>query len=103
MKRPSNRLRDRIKNLDIEIRNFYFIQNRTKIRKDIRPGNSKSLWNSVKIAKDINVEPIPKKLFLRGSPVDNSNRCDRIAEFFYEKVKGIERTTQIDPTMVCSF
>ena len=58
-KRPSIQLRDRIKNLDIKIRNIYFNQNRTKLRKDIRAGNSKSLWNSVKIARDIIVEPIP--------------------------------------------
>ena len=59
----------------VEIRNFYFNQNKTKSRKDMRAGNSKSLWNSVKTAKDINVEPIPKKLFLGGMPV-----VDRIAE-----------------------
>ena len=69
------KLRDGIKNVDIEIRNFNFNQNRNKIRKGIRACNSKSLWNSVKIAKDVNVEPIPKKLFLGGMPVGSKSKC----------------------------
>ena len=36
-----------------------------KVRKNILPVNTTSLWNSVKIAKDLNVEPIPKN-FLKG-------------------------------------
>ena len=71
------KLRDGIKNVDIEIRNFNFNQNRNKICRDTRAGNSKSLWNSVKIAKDVNVEPIPNKLFLGGMLVACcKSKCD---------------------------
>ena len=32
-------------------------------------------------------------------PVNSKSKCDRIAEFFDEKVKRIERTFQIDPNI----
>ena len=30
------------------------------------PGNSKSLWDAVKIAKDLNIEPIPTNMYGEG-------------------------------------
>ena len=49
--KPTNELRMRIKMLDIEIKSYYHGLIKKKIRKDILPGNTQSLWNAVKIAK----------------------------------------------------
>ena len=48
---PNEEKRLRIKHLNIEIRNFYYGKTRLKVRRGILPGNSKSLWDAVKIAK----------------------------------------------------
>ena len=35
------------------------------------PGNNKSLWDAVKIAKDKNIEKMPKQMFSNGQPIDD--------------------------------
>ena len=47
---PSNTLRDRIKNLNFEIKQHFHSYKSQTIRRKILPGNSKSLWDAVKIA-----------------------------------------------------
>ena len=86
-----------MKNLDVEIMTFYIELNRNKAWKDIRAGNSKSLWKSIKILRDVNVEPIPKKLLSDGNPIDIQKKCDVVGEFSNEKVKKIERSTLVQP------
>ena len=49
----------------------------------------------VKIAKYLNVEPIPKKLFKGGTPVEESSILNEFAQFFDEKVKNIVDTTTV--------
>jgi hypothetical protein len=41
---PDDELKSRLKNLDVEIKQFHSTQLRKKIRKDIIPGNNRSLW-----------------------------------------------------------
>ena len=54
-----NETRHELKTLNKEIKYFFHKQKIRKIRNGILPGNSKSLWNAVKVAKDINVNSLP--------------------------------------------
>ena len=39
----------------------------------MHPGNAKSLWNAVKIAKDVNVEQIPTEMYQSSRLLQNSS------------------------------
>ena len=72
--RPSIELKNRIKNLNFEIKTHFFIENRNKIRRKLLPGNSKSLWNAVKAAKDIGADSLPGSMTLGGRKVIEHDR-----------------------------
>ena len=54
-------IKSKIKELDSSIRTFFTAQ-KNIIKRSIYPNNSKSLWDTVKIAKNLNVDPIPSQL-----------------------------------------
>ena len=56
-----------------------FSNKKKQVRKNIVPGNSKSLWNAVKIAKDINVSPIPQ--FKDGQKIDTDELPDAFLNY----------------------
>ena len=58
------RVSDRINanNLNKQIRSSMFDEHKKQIRRKIKPGNSKTLWDSVKIASDNEVPIIPETL-----------------------------------------
>ena len=58
----SNELRNRIKNLNVEIKNHFNSKKTCSVRRKIIPGNSKSLWDAVKLAKDVNNPKIPNHM-----------------------------------------
>ena len=88
-KKPSNELRNRIKNLNVEIRHHFQSQKTISIRRKITPGSSKSLWDAVKIAKNINIQQLPQKMFKNNLPIPTENLADEFAEFFKSKVQNI--------------
>ena len=93
-KNPSIALKARIVSIDKEIKSFYKSAKTKKVRKGILPGNSKSLWKAVNIAKDINCTQLPDKLYQNGIEIPTSILADTFAEFFDKKVKLlIEETT----------
>ena len=49
---PTLDLKHRIKSLNIEIQKHFYSEKRFKVRKKLKPGNSKSLWDAVNSAKD---------------------------------------------------
>ena len=57
--RPTLDLRNRIKSLNVEICNHFHSIKRNDVRRRIIPGNSKSLWNAVKLSKDSVIDPLP--------------------------------------------
>ena len=93
---PTDELRTRIKSLNMEIKSYYHGKVKHKVRQDIIPGNTKSLWNSVKIAKDISIDPIPKNMFKERNPVNEDSLCNEFAKFFDDKVKNIVESTTIE-------
>ena len=59
------------------------------VRKNIVPGNSKSLWNAVKIAKDINISPIPTNMQYDGNTIKIEELPDAFSKHFKDKVDNI--------------
>ena len=88
-KKPSNPLRDRIKNLNIEIRHHFRSLKTKSIRRKITPGNSKSLWDAVRLAKNVNIQQLPQKMFKDNINIKNKDLPDEFANFFKSKVDNI--------------
>ena len=65
----SEQLKMKINNLNAEIKSFYFSKKRDSVRKGILPGNSRSLWSAVKLAKDIGTNEIPRNMMCSGVSV----------------------------------
>ena len=81
----SNILRDRIANLNFEIKLHFATLKSNSIRKKIIPGNSKTLWDAVKIAKNVNIPTIPNNMTLNNNPIQNDDILNVFADFFHEK------------------
>ena len=76
----SNELRNRIKNLNVEIKNHFNSKKTCSVRRKIIPGNSKSLWDAVKLAKDVNNPKIPNHML--------SNNIEIPEKRFARSVRG---------------
>ena len=86
---PTNELRTRINNLNLEIKNHFHCKKSNSVRRNIIPGNSKSLWDAVKISKDINAPKLPETMYLNNLPISNKDLPDSFAESFISKVNSI--------------
>ncbi len=92
---PNQALKARIVSLDTTIRTHYRTQKRNSVRRVIIPGNTKSLWTAVKIAKDLNNEAIPSPLFHNGEEINPPQIPEAFADFFDTKIKNALAETQI--------
>ena len=70
-----------------------------QVRRGILPGNSKSLWDAVKIANDKNVSGLPDTLFKDGVELPNNIIPTAFGDLFYNKVKNITNETLINPNV----
>ena len=93
---PTNAQRDRIKSLNVEIRHHFQKIKTDSIRRKILPGDSKSLWDAVKVAKDINVQQIPSAMYRNGILIEPQNLPDEFASFFKDKVQNVVNNLVID-------
>ena len=93
---PTNEIRDRIKNLNVEIKLHYLNMKRNNMQRMIIPGNSKSLWSAVKISKNINIAKIPENLYLNNIEVQKEDVPDAFATHFVNKIENIVRECKID-------
>jgi hypothetical protein len=59
------------------------------VRREIRPGNSGSLWKVVKVAHDISFTMVPNNLNLEGILVHNYEAPETYASFFNDKIKKV--------------
>ena len=66
------------------------------IRRSLVPGNSKSFWNAINVAKDINRNEIPNNMMCDGLQIDSDNLSDAFAQFFDSKVKSINETCRVN-------
>ena len=58
--------------------------------------NSKSLWQAVKIAKDVGISTLPKIMKYKDSGIE---RSDCFAGFFRDKIDSITSELVIDPNV----
>jgi hypothetical protein len=75
------------------------MQKTNEVRRGIVPGNSKTLWNAVKKAKNINITQLPDKLTLNSIEIPDNNQAETFAEFFSKKVKNIVNECKIDASV----
>ena len=96
---PSLELKNRIKNLNAEIRTQFYSSKRTNVSRNLRPGNSKSLWNAVNAAKDIGASSLPQSMKFENNSVPCSSRSDCFAGFFLEKIDSITNAVKADQSV----
>ena len=93
---PSKELKAKITELDLLVR-IYFVNNKRKdVRRGILPGNSKTLWNVVHIAKDTNIQTLPNKMFLDSNEIPSLERADAFAKFFDTKVTSNKTNVNVN-------
>ena len=85
-----------IKLIDKAIKGYYHKKKACNVKRTIIPGNSSSLWKAVKIAKDLNIESLPKTLFEEGAEIHTDQVAERFANFFDTKIKNIINSTEVD-------
>ena len=67
--------------------------------KGILPGNSKSLWQAVKIAKNVGETTIPDNMSLNSEPVSSHELSEHFARFFERKVADILSSTNVNQSI----
>ena len=95
----TNELRNRIINLNIEIRTHFHCKKSNSVRRNIIPGNSKSLWDAVNSVKDINTPKLPEQMYHNNIPVAKNTLPDVFAESFINKVNEIVDQQSISDTV----
>ena len=65
----------------------------------ILPGNSKTLWDAVKIAKDQNVESLPDIMSINETKIKSCDLPMEFAKFFKDKISQITEQTIISDTV----
>ena len=86
---PTLTMKNRVSNLNFEIRSHFFYKKKFAVRKGILPGNTSSLWKAVKIAKNVGYTVIPNNMTMNNVLVSGVNIAEHFAEFFDSKVGNI--------------
>jgi hypothetical protein len=82
-----------------QIRDEVYKNTKMKIRKHIRPGNAKTLWDAVRIAKDEDTSSIPSKMNWNGREIDKDKIAEKFAEHFRNKVENTIKETSLSSTV----
>ena len=82
--------------VDKEVKQFFNRQRVNTVRKLIVPGNTKSLWNAVNMAKDTCNNILPKTLFENGIEIDQDKIADVFGSFFDRKVRTVLAEVRIN-------
>ena len=88
-------IKTRIQNLNAEIKGHFYSRKKFEVRRGILPGNSKSLWKAVNIAKDQAQPRIPKNMTFNDQNVTGAEISECFGEFFSSKVGNIVRETNV--------
>ena len=89
-------MKQRLKNINVEIKNHFKINKRACVRHGIVPGNSKSFWKAVNIAKDINNVDLPVSMFTDGIQLANEDLKNHFADYFENKILTLSSTVVIN-------
>jgi hypothetical protein len=79
-----------------EIRREIEENKRTKVRKHIRPGNQKSLWDAVKVAKEEDALSMPTDMTIDEEKITKGKVAETFAKHFRTKVSSIIESTNIN-------
>ena len=60
------------------------------------PGNSKTLWRAVNIAKDINPPKLPDAFIINNEPIPKNKVPDTFAEFFNNKITLLANEAKVN-------
>ena len=77
------------------IRNYHYEERKQHIRKKIVPGNSKSLWDAVKIARDIEPTHLPTEMVKDGVCYALEDLPMAFSNHFESKIRDLEKDLQI--------
>ena len=86
-----------IKELNKKIKQSRFNQRRDYIRKNMKPGDQKSLWDSVSKSQQVEPQNIPDQMEWNGQIVSKHERANAFASEFKNKVEKIHSETRILP------
>ena len=89
-------IRNRLKNLSLEIKYHFRNETKSKVRRGIKPGNNKTLWDAVKTAKDINTDELPDQMNINGKQIPNQDLADEFAQMFENKINNLVSEISID-------
>ena len=92
---PTDKIKQKLNFLNHEIKTFYFSQKRNAVRKNIWPGNSRSLWSAVNRSKDIGPDEIPSNMYCSEKRISNGEVANCFAVFFEEKVDKIVKSEKL--------
>ena len=93
---PNEELKSRVANLSTEIKHHFHMSKRSRVRKGIIPGNSKSIWKAMNIAKDINSSEIPTKMYKENVEIHRNDIPECFAEHFSRKISDLLANIEID-------
>ena len=79
---PSDSNRIQLNNINKEIKYHFKELKYESIQRSIVPGNSKSLWKAIKIAKNMNICEIPKIMYKNGNLINKENIPSAFANYF---------------------
>ena len=85
--------------LNPQIRKAMFEERKQQIRRKIKPGNSQTLWDSVKIATDKETPRIPDKMHLNDDQISKDNIPEVFANFFKTKVENMANQCSTSDTV----
>ena len=89
-------VKDEIKSIDTKIKDYFRTKKSVNVKRCIIPGNSSSLWRTVKTAKDVNTNSIPSTLYESGIEIENEQVAERFANYFDTKIKNFLQQTSIN-------
>ena len=93
-------LSESIKSFNKEIRGHFNKEKSRAVRKSIVPGNMRSLWKAVQIAKDVNTSFLPKVIYEEEQEIPEKYLPERFANFFDEKIQGLLYQTKIKNNVI---
>ena len=82
-------------NINVEIKNHFAMNKRKRVKQGIKPGNSKSHWRAVTVAKDQNNDEMPVSMFKDGVQLNNNELSDHFANYFGEKINTLTSSVVI--------
>ena len=86
-----------IKDINQKIKLSRFNQRKEEIRKNMKPGDQKSLWDAVSKSQQVEPQNIPDQMERNGKKVNKNERANEFADEFMSKVEKIRSETLITP------